>query len=385
MTLFALPWFVQTTTGSSTRMGIVLAVQLAPIALLGIPSAALISRLGSRRTMLLGDLGRAPLLAAVPLLHAAGLLSFALLLVLVFAIGVFTAPYWSAQRLILPEIVGDDEVTVARANALLEAGQRATVLVGPSLAGVLIAVIGNTNVLYLDAASFAASFVLLGLLVPRRAPVARAEESGGLLAGLRYVRREPMLRVLALTALVVNAAGQMLFAAVIVLGFQEFDGSSKAGGLLIASFGGGSVVGALLALRVLERFDPLRLGSAAFVCMSLPIFLLGLDLPLAAVMAVLAVSSFFGPFVNAPLIAVITTRTPEALRPKVMTAIITAALLAGPAGYLVGGVLIDQLGPRPVFVLVAAIQLSATAPFALLAFRGPGDHRPPSGPPRSGA
>ncbi|MET0937679.1 MAG: MFS transporter, partial [Gaiellaceae bacterium] len=49
MTFLALPWFVLTTTGSTTRMGIVLAAELLPIALLGIPSGAVVSRLGARR------------------------------------------------------------------------------------------------------------------------------------------------------------------------------------------------------------------------------------------------------------------------------------------------------------------------------------------------
>jgi MFS family permease len=86
-------------------------------------------------------------------------------------------------------------------------------------------------------------------------------------------------------------------------------------------------------------------------------------------MAALALSSFFGPLVNAPLITVITTRTPEALRAKVTTAVITTAMLAGPIGFLVAGPLIESWGPRPVFLLVAAGQLLATLPFLAVAFR----------------
>jgi len=61
---------------------------------------------------------------AIPILHGAGVLTFPLLLVLVFALGCFLAPYFSAQRLILPELVGDDERTVAQANAIVERTQR---------------------------------------------------------------------------------------------------------------------------------------------------------------------------------------------------------------------------------------------------------------------
>jgi len=145
MTFLALPWFVLVTTGSAAKMSIVLAVEILPIALLGIPSGALVAKLGACTTMVLGDAGRAPLMLAIPLLQEAGLLSFPLLLVCVFALGCFIAPYFSAQRLILPELVGDDERTVGQANAIVEGTQRATALLGPTVAGILIAVIGASS------------------------------------------------------------------------------------------------------------------------------------------------------------------------------------------------------------------------------------------------
>ena len=369
MTFLALPWFVLETTGSPTRMGVVLAAELLPVALLGIPSGTVVARLGARNTMLLGDLCRAPVLLAVPVLHSAGVLSFPLLLVLVALLGVFIAPYFASQRLVLPELLGDDERTVSQANAVLEGTQRATALLGPALAGVLIASIGAPNVLYLDAASFLFSFAVLLLFVPRRAPVAATEDSHGVLAGIRFLLRDRILRVLGVTALVANGMGTMLVAALPVLAYEEFGGSSRIAGAFFAAFGIGAVAGSIVAVKLVSRYEPLRLGATAFVALTIPVFALGLELPVLGVMAALALSSFFGPLVNAPLITVITTRTPEALRAKVTTAVITTAMLAGPVGYLVAGPLIESWGPRPVFLLVAAGQLLATLPFLAVAFR----------------
>ena len=120
ITFLALPWFVLVTTGSAAKMGIVLAVELAPVALLGIPSGAVVARLGARRTMQLSDLARVPLMCSIPLLHSADLLTFPLLLAIVFLIGCFLAPFFASQRVILPELVGEDETTVAQANAVVE-------------------------------------------------------------------------------------------------------------------------------------------------------------------------------------------------------------------------------------------------------------------------
>jgi MFS family permease len=371
MTFLALPWFVLVTTGSPARMTVVLAVQLLPVALLGIPSGTLVTRLGARRTMLLGDSARAPLMAAIPLLHAAGVLSFGLLLVCVFLLGCFLAPYFSAQRLILPELVGDDERVVAQANAFLEGAQRATALLGPSLAGVLIGVIGATKVLYLDAATFAFAALMLALFVPRRPPVAagEGEEGRGVLAGVRYVLRDPLLRALGITSLVVNAFGQMLAASLPVLAYESFGGSSRVAGIFFAAFGAGAVVGSVVAMRVMPRFDPIRLGAISLIALTLPIGVLAFPLPVAGVVAVLFVSSLFGPLVNAPLIGILTTRPPTAVRAKVMTAVLTFALVAGPAGLLAAGPLLETWGARPVFLLVAAGQLAAAVFFATVALR----------------
>jgi len=376
MTFLALPWFVLVTTGSAARMSIVLAAELLPVALLGIPSGTVISKIGARKTMIVGDAARAPLMLAIPLLHEAGLLTFPLLLVCVFVLGCFLAPYFSAQRLILPELVGDDEATVGQANAIVEGTQRATALLGPSLAGILIAIIGAANVLYVDAASFFISFLILVTLVPKRPPIEATEDSGGVLAGIRYIFRDRLLRALAITALFLNMFGQMLAASLPVLAFEEFDGSSAIAGLFFAAFGAGAVVGSILALKLVPKFDPIKLGAVALVGLTTPLPLLSLPIPAAAVIVVLFVGSIFGPLINAPLIGVLTMRTPEALRAKVMTAGLTMALLAGPVGLVVVGPLLQSWGPRPVLLFVAAGQFLATLPFARIAFRRPDETSP---------
>jgi MFS family permease len=120
MTYLALPWFVLVTTGSPGKMSLVLAAEILPMAVLGIPSGALVQRLGSRTTMLVADVARAPILASIPLLYAAGFLHFWLLLAIVALLGAFAPPYFAAQRTILPELVGEDETRMSQANSTIE-------------------------------------------------------------------------------------------------------------------------------------------------------------------------------------------------------------------------------------------------------------------------
>ena len=162
MTYVVLPWFVLITTGSPAKMSVVVAAEMLPVALFGLASGAVTARIGARRTMLICDASRAILFTAIPTLHLMGMLSFAGLVALVFLVGIFMVPHASAQRVIVPELVGEDAGRVGETQSLLQVGMAISGIAGPALGGVLIAVLGETNVLYFDAASYAVSFVLLG-------------------------------------------------------------------------------------------------------------------------------------------------------------------------------------------------------------------------------
>jgi MFS family permease len=150
MTWVALPWFVLRTTGSAERMTWVMIAEIVPIAVVGFWGGAIAARIGTRRTMLTCDVLRVPLFAAVPVLHSAGMLPFPVLLALVAASGVFLAPYAAVQRSVVPELIGEEQADVASASALFQAANRTTIFLGPPLAGVLIAIVGASDILYID-------------------------------------------------------------------------------------------------------------------------------------------------------------------------------------------------------------------------------------------
>src|SRR5207247_7244406 len=142
MTWLALPWFVLITSGSATQTTFVVAAEVIGLALLGLPGGRVLGRLGSRRTMMLCDAARAPVMLVIPVLHWSGGLSFPVLLVVAFALGSLSAPYFAAQKVIVPELLGEGEQQVSEANALFQAATRTTMLAGPVLGGVLIGAIG---------------------------------------------------------------------------------------------------------------------------------------------------------------------------------------------------------------------------------------------------
>jgi MFS family permease len=368
MTNVALPWFVLVTTHSPAKMGIVLAFELAPVALLGVPSGTVVSRIGARSTMLVADLARVPLMVSLPILHAAGLLSFPVLLVLVALFGCFSAPYFASQRVILPELIGNDQRAISQANSVLEGATQTSTLFGPPLAGVLIAALGASNVLYIDAASFAFSFLTVLLFVPARKRAAVPEESGGVLAGIKFLLRDALMGPLASVVVLLNALGQMLSASLPVLAFDRY-GDAKVVGWLFAAYGLGGLIGTLTAFQLVKRMEPIVMASLAALGFALPLWMLVARLPLAAILAAIAFTAMCGPLINAPMFGLITTRTPHALLPKVMTAIITLATVAGPLGLILAGFLLQHEGLTVTFTVIAAGVTCVCLVFAALLTR----------------
>jgi MFS family permease len=380
MTYLALPWFVLVTTGSPGRMSIVLAVQIAPMAVLGIPSGSLVQRLGGRTTMLLSDVARVPLMAAIPLLYSFGLLSFPLLLGFVFVLGAFMPPYFASQRVVLPELVGEDEGLMAQANSAIEGGSGLAGLCGPALAGLLIPFLGAPNVLYVDAATFLASFVIVLALVPRRRPL-RVPAQKGLLAGLQFLFRDSLLGPIAATVVGFGLIGSALSAALPVFAFDAFGGSSRIAGLFYASLAAGALAGSIAAMFVVRRVAPLRLAGLAILAFAAPLWLLPFHPPAATVIVSLFVAMFFTPLVNGPIFGVLTARTPEQLRPKVMTAVISLNTLAAPLGFLAAGQAIERWGVTPVFAAVPAGVSILALVFASIALRHRGEDVVPGAQP----
>jgi MFS family permease len=353
MTFVALPWFVLVTTGSTARMGWVLAAELIPVGVLGIPAGGLIARLGAKRTMNLADAGRVPLMTAIPVLHWTGQLSFPLLLALTFLIGCFLAPYYASSRLVLPEVVGDDEQLVAQGSAFVQAVQQLTQLAGPVLGGLLIAWISAPGVLLIDACTYAFSFLVILLFVRGGKRVAPDESSRGVFAGLRFLVRDRLLGPTLAAASILNLVAQGLVATLPVLVVRRYDADPKIVGFLFAAFGLGALVGSLMAANIVRKVPLMRLSAIAILGMALPLWALAVPMTWWLVIVVLAAFGLCAPLVNAPMLAVLTVRTPDALRPKVMTAVMTLSGIVGPLGFLAAAQSLQYVSLTIVFLVVA--------------------------------
>ena len=369
MTWLALPWFVLITTGSATRMTFVVAAELIGLGAMALPGGKLLRRFGAWRTMVTCDAARGVLMLSIPLLHWAGALSFALLLALVAVLGALTAPYFAAQKIIVPELLGEDEALVGRAAALFQGATRVTMLLGPPAGGVLIAALSAPAVLVVDAATYLVAVALVVAFVPRRPPLV-TEEKSGIKEGLRFLLHDRVLRIWTPVFSIGDAAWTAFFVSIPVLVVARFDSNPRIAGWLIASFGIGAVIGNVLVYRVLlERFQGMTLISVFILGQALPLWLLTMELPAAAYSGALIASGLANGLVNPSIHAFMTLRIPPALRPSAMTTTMLVFALGQPIGVFIAGPVLDAFGVEPVLVGFATVQTLAMSVIAATAFR----------------
>lgn len=345
MTYIVLPWFVLTTTGSAVRTSIVVAAELAPVAFLGLASGAIVSRLGARRTMLVSDAARFVLLGAIPTLHLLDALSFPLLVALVFCVGAFMVPHATAQRVIVPELVGEDEARVGEVQALIQVGWAVAGIAGPAIGGVLIGVVGETNVLFIDAGSYALSALLLGAWVrPRHRAEVAEDDVTGVVAGVRFLFRDDLLRVWMLSITGLNVVWSAFGVMFPVLVLERYGDRPEILGWIFGGFGVGAIVGSLASFGVIARLDRILLASSAAAGQTAVLWILLPDLPWTAVAGAAIVTGVFSPMLNSTVITIRTMRTPPVLRPSVHAAAVTVALVLAPIGALSVGPLLNVFG-----------------------------------------
>jgi predicted MFS family arabinose efflux permease len=376
MTWLALPWFVLVTSGSATHTTFVVAAEVIGLALLGLPGGRVLGRLGARRTMMLCDACRAPLMLVIPVLHWTVGVSFALLLAVAFALGAFAAPHFAAEKVIVPELIGEDEQRVGEANALFQGANRATILVGPALAGILIGLIGAAPVLVIDAATYVVALGLVAIFVPSRPPVQQDEEDRSVRAGLRFIKKDRLLRVWWPTFALGDAAWTAFFISVPVLVLDRFGHHASIAGLLIASFGVGALIGNAISFKYLtRRFAGLAVIATFAMFQALPLWFLWLPLPAIGLAALILASGIANGLVNPSLHTITTLRVPAPLRPNVLTTAMVGWAVVNPLGLFVTGPVLDAFGTTPVLVGFAVVQTAMMAVVAASSARELGRQR----------
>jgi MFS family permease len=344
-TAFALPLIVFKQTGSALDLGIAAAVNLLPYLLFGLVLGAWVDRVDRKRLMILVDLGRAVVIGAVPLLSMLGVLEVWMIYAVGFTSATLTILFEAAEFAAVPSLVsGEDLVT---ANGRIQASYSGAAVVGPVLAGALVAWVSAPTLLLIDALTFLCSAVGLAMVRARLSPEAPSPEAErpsvleDVREGLRYVLGHPVLRGIAVMMALVNLVAATSHAQLVLLAKERFQATDSQVGWLYAA-GSLGMVGLSLAAGPLRRrlsFSTVALGALA-VNGALTLALASTrSYPLALVLW--GGCSGFAVLFNVAAGSLRQAIVPNALLGRVMTVASVLAWSAIPLGTLGSGALIE--------------------------------------------
>jgi MFS family permease len=359
ITLLAIPIVaVLILDAQPAEMGLLTAVGLLPHLLFSLPAGVWLDRQARRRRlMIMADIARAALIAAIPLSFMLGLLSLAQLFVIAFLVGTLAVIFDIAWNTLFVAVTPRQDFV--QANSLLNGSRSMAYVGGPSLGGILIQVLGAPLAVLTDALSYVLSAAFLHRVKAEEPPIEPPGQSilAQLATGWRFIAHDGIMRATLVSVAWVNLFN-FAFAALFILYVTTYlNVEPGVLGLVLGSGAVGGVGGALIAARLGRKIG---LGPAYALGLFLfPASLVAIPLVTGAPETVLAMlfATEFGAGLGVMILdinagAIIAARTPDAIRSRATGAWRFVNYGVRPVGALVGGVLGSAVGVRETLIVV---------------------------------
>ena len=377
----AIPWFVLDLTGSYAQLGIIGFFTVLPRVIATFLGGQLVDRLGFRTSSVLSDVLSGLSVCGIPILYATGFLSFAGLAILVIVGATFDGPGATAKEAMVPELAASARIELDRVNAFFQGSRRLSLFIGPVLAGFLIAVVGPSNVLWVNALVFGLSTLVTLVFIPA---VAQPEPDDGLsssfwantLYGFRFIRQHRLMLWLAGIISLMNFLDAPLVTVQLPALVRGNYGSADRLGVLIGADGLGAVIGAIVFSVIAPHMSRRRTFIACFFVVGLTFVLLAMAPPFPIAVAAMLVMGLAGGPLNPILMSIRQERVPIPSRARVFGTTTAIAFVAIPFGQLIGGFLIQWLGVQAVIGGVATIYLTVVVTFLFNPILREMDQRP---------
>ncbi len=357
-------------------------VATVPRAALMLLGGAVTDRYSPRRVMRLSNAIRAVLVAALTALILGKAIHIWELYAFAFVFGTIDAVFYPAANAIVPLLV--DEGRLAAGTALTQTNNQMTGLIGPTVAGLVIARLGTgpgtAAAFAFDAVSFAFAATMLALIhggirsTPSSGETGPTKDQGvssllrSIAEGLRYAAKDPVIRsLLIIVAAVDFASGGLFNVGIASLAHVRFAGSALAFGAMLSASGAGSLLGVVQggSLPRLPRRGLIAVGVVTGF--GIGYALLGFVPTLSIALVVIAVMGFGSGLSNVVMLPWLQLRTAPEMMGRVVSLFTFASVALSPLSYSVAGVLADKnvaldFIAASVIVIVAAMFAGANAP-----------------------
>jgi MFS family permease len=342
-TFFALPLLVYELTGSAINLALTTASEFVPYLLFGLIIGAWTDRLDRKKLMILVDLLRALSITTIPLLSLAGVLRVEWIYAVGFINSTLNIFFDASQYAAIPNLVDKDDLVTA--NGRIQASFSGAQIVGPALAGALVAILAIEDVLYFDALTFLVSALSLGAIRssfnPTEQPVERKSIRKDVAEGLRYVLQHPLLRNISLMMAIYNLIGATVFTQLVLFADVRLDADASHTALLFSAGAAGIAVLGLLAGRIRKRWSFSKVALTALLLDGLLTLLFSQLREFWIALVVYGLAGGLGILFNIQTISLRQAIVPNNMLGRIMSIAGVLAWSAIPVGAYLGGLLIE--------------------------------------------
>jgi MFS family permease len=366
---FALPLLVYDLTQSALNLAYSAAAHFVPYLLFGLFIGAWSDRVDRRRLMIWTDIGRATAIATVPLLATLGALEVWWIYAVIFINSILSIAFDAANFAAVPSLVDRDDLVTA--NGRIQASYSAMTILGPLLAGAVVAVLPIYDLLLIDAFSFVLSTITLVMI--RASFNAPGKPRGtsirqDVMEGLRYVFGHPVLRNISLMMMLVNFAGITVYTQRVLYVKEQLGGTDSELAVFMAAGGAGVILFSLLAGRLRKRFAFSRVALGALMGSGAATVVMGFTSWYWLALPAYALFSGLGLMFNINTNSLRQAIAPNHMLGRVMSIAGVLAWSANPLGAYVGGLAIERTqNVGLVFAVVGLVTVVIPVCFAFTA------------------
>ncbi|MGI2733234.1 MFS transporter [Bacillus cytotoxicus] len=354
---FSLPWIAYKLTGSAVIMSSLFAISVLPIVLFGPIVGVIVDRWDRRKLMWMSDLLCVFFVTTIPVLHILGLLQLWHLYVVSFILAVLSMLFDVATVTVIPQIAGQ---SLTSSNSAYQMVLQIASLIGPALAGIIIAIIGGFNALWINVLSYIATLIAV-LMLPKFKKTKSADRLGNIFQqigremkeGFKWLINDRLNLALSLQAMVGNFGASAILGALMYYLLSTLHLTSEQSGFNYTLIGVGGLVGSIIVVPLEKRF---RRGN--LIPALLGIGAIGLTYAIWSKFW-LAPGIAFGIAMvcniawNIIVASVRQETVPMDIQGRVLGFSRVLTRLAMPLGALVGGVISDY-NPVAIFILASA-------------------------------
>jgi MFS family permease len=345
-TAFALPLLIYKLTGSAINLALATAATFLPYLLLGLVIGAWVDRVNRKRLMIVADLLNAAAIASIPVLAMLGLLSVWWIYVVGFITSTIGIAFQSAEFAAIPSLVNQDDLVTA--NGRIQASFATAQIVGPVLAGLLVAVMPLYDVLLFDSLSFVVSALSLALIRGGFNVDALAERTTSIrqdvVEGLRYVLSHPVLRNISLMMAMVNFVASTSQTQLVLFAQERLQASDAQVGYLYSAGSIGIVLLSLAAGTLRKRWSFSTVALGALMLEGLLIVVFALITSYWPALVLWALISGVGILFNINTGSLRQAIVPNHMLGRVISIAGVLAWSAIPLGTFLGGLVIEATG-----------------------------------------